>query len=73
VNCKVIQCKDRELYANSETSGPVSSRPFVATTGWLRRLPERWNLLIHRKTTEAQRFPDDLIDKMVRLLLVSKE
>ena len=39
VTCRVIQSKAHELdasYTASEASGPGSSKPYVASRGWLR-------------------------------------
>lgn len=75
VACKVIQHKACELYTSctaSEASGPGSSRPFVASRGWLRIFLKRWDLLIRRKTTQGQRLPADF-DKVVRFIISTRK
>ena len=73
VTCRVIQSKARELYASRTASGPGSSKPFVASRGWLRRFLERWELSLRRRTTMGQRLLADLIDKVVRFVMSTQK
>ena len=42
---------------------------FVASSGWLQRFMSRHGLAIRRKTTESQKDPEKLIDKLIGYIL----
>ena len=42
---------------------------FVASSGWLQQLMSRHGLAIRRKTTESQKDPEKLIDKLIGYIL----
>ena len=52
------KCKEKEM--------PPS---FLASSGWLQRFVSRHGLAIRRKTTESQKDPEKLIDKLIAYVL----
>ena len=46
-----------------------SNEPFNASTIWLRGFMKRYGLLLWRKTSMAQKDPDQLIKKLVAFVL----
>ena len=44
-------------------------RSFVASRGWLEKFMQRNGLSLRRRTTEAQKDPDQLVDKLVSYIL----
>ena len=66
VSRKMIANKAKFLYEEKckEKEMPPS---FVASSGWLQRFMSRHGLAIRRKTTESQKDPEKLIDKLLQI------
>ncbi|PFX13259.1 Pogo transposable element with KRAB domain [Stylophora pistillata] len=64
---KMIANKAKFLY--EEKCKKEMPPSFVASSGWLQRFMSRHGLAIRRKTTESQKDPEKLIDKLMGYIL----
>ena len=68
VSRKMIQWKAKELFQNSSSSEKQDLN-FSASDGWLSGFLKRNHLSLRRRTSVAQKLPDDVKEKIVRYLL----
>ena len=70
VSRKLIMKKSKVMYMDMrENSSLAHDGDFVASTGWLNNVMKRHGLSLRRKTTVAQKDPDNLIGKLVSYIL----
>ena len=61
---KLIQRKAR-IYAKEKAASKVQMNDFRASQGWLERFMPRNGLCLRHRTTQAQKTPEQITDKMI--------
>ena len=64
VSRKLIQRKAR-IYAEEKAASKGQMNDFRASEGWLEKFMSRNGLSLRRRTTQAQKTPEQIIDKMI--------
>ena len=71
VSRKLIQLKAKKMH-EEKTITDLNSKTIGFSDGWVQKFMRRHGLSIHRRTTEAQKNPSQLIDKLAYVVKVRK-
>ena len=69
---KLIQRKAR-IYAEEKANSKGQINDFCPSEGWLEKFMSRNGLSLRRRTTQAQKTPEQIIDKLISYILYVRQ